>query len=110
MHDAAMLAEDLALEVDDVAAAGRIGPQPRDQVGVAAGRNEADVLAVGLVGDREAEATREVARFGLGQLAKGKAQKIELRLCGGVEEVALVAVTLAGAIQGTAGFVARDET
>ena len=63
-----------------------------------------------LVGDREAEAPREVSRFRLGQLAEGKTQEVELCLRGGVEEVALVAVTLACAIERTArrGRSGRD--
>ena len=56
MDDAVVAAEHLAVEIDDVAGRRRAGLQPLDHVGVAAGRHEADVLAVVLVGDREAEA------------------------------------------------------
>ncbi len=102
VHDAAVPPEDAAFEVDDVAAARGIRPEPFDQVGVATGRNEADVLAVGLFGDRQAEMAREVARFRLGQFAQGKAQQVELRPRRGEEEVALIAVALSSAIEGTA--------
>ena len=53
---------------------GSAGPQPLDHLGIMAGRHEADVLAVMLVGDRKAEATRQLARFRLGAVAERKAQ------------------------------------
>ena len=55
MDDAVVAAEHPAVEIDDVAGLGRARPQPLDDVGVAAGRHEADVLAVVLVGDRKPE-------------------------------------------------------
>ena len=57
-------------------------------------RHEADVLAVGLVGDSEPELARDAAHLLLGHVAERKAQEVELRLRGGEEEVALVAVEI----------------
>jgi hypothetical protein len=65
-----------------------------DHVGVAAGGHEADVLAVGLVGDGEAEA-RGISRtsaLGMGMPPSGKAQEVELLARGGEQEIALVAL------------------
>ena len=75
------------------------GLQPLDHVGVAAGRHEADVLAVVLVGDREAEAARQLARLRLGPVAERKAQEVELLAGGGEQEIALVALVVAGAVE-----------
>src|SRR5262249_44042391 len=46
MRNALMMAEHAATEIDDVAGLHRIRPQPADDIGVAPGRHEADVLAV----------------------------------------------------------------
>ena len=77
----------------------RARPQPLDHVGVAAAGHEADVLAVGLVGDGKPEAPRQLARLRLGALAERKAQELELLARGGEQEVALVALRLARAIK-----------
>ena len=63
------------------------------------GRHEADVLAVLLVGDRKAEAARQLARLRLGAIAEREAQQVELRARGGEQEIALVALGLARAIE-----------
>src|SRR5262249_46279845 len=47
--DAVVLPDHAAVEIDDLAGLHRVRPQPGDDVGVAAGRHEADVLAVVLV-------------------------------------------------------------
>ena len=103
MNDAVVAAQHIAIEIDDVARRGSAGLQPLDHVGVAAGRHEADVLAVVLVGDRQAEAPRVLARLGLGHLAERKAQVIELLMRGAEQEVALIALLFAGAVERTAG-------
>ena len=64
---------------------------------VAAGRHEADVLAVVLVGDGQAESAREFARLGLGVSPSGKRSMLELLARGGEQEIALVALRLARA-------------
>ena len=94
-----MPAEHAAVEIDDVAGLDRVRPQAADDVGVAAGRHEADVLAVLLVGDLETEATRQFARLGLGHVAERKAQVIELLARGREQEIALVAIGIGGADQ-----------
>src|SRR6202000_2011459 len=68
MRDALMAADDMAVEVDDVAGLHRVRPQPPDDVGIAPGRHEADVLAVMLVGDRKPEAPRPLAGLCLGHV------------------------------------------
>ena len=75
MDDAVMRAEHAAVEIDDVAGLGGPGPQALDHLGVAAGRHEADVLAVVLVGDRERESARKLARLRLGPVAERKAHR-----------------------------------
>ncbi len=99
MHDAPMGADDAAVEIDDIAGFDRIRPQPPDDVGVAPGRHEADVLAVVLVGDLEAEAARELAHLGLRSVAERKAQIVELVARGREQEIALVAIGVGGAEQ-----------
>ena len=76
-----------------------IRPQPADDVGIAPGRHEADVLAVLLVGDVKAEAPRQFARLRLGHVAERKAQIIELLARGREQEIALVAIGVGGADQ-----------
>ena len=99
MNDALMPADDAAVEVDDIAGLDRIRPQPADDVGIASGRHEADVLAVLLVGDRETEASRQFARLRLGHVAERKAQIVELLARGREQEIALVAIGVGGADQ-----------
>src|SRR3954447_9868668 len=111
MDDAAVAAEHAAVEVDDVAGARRPGLQPLDDLAVMALRYEADVLAVGLVGDAEPELPGEPARLGLAELAEREAQHLELLARRGVEEIALVALRIGGAEQGAAASrqrAARD--
>src|SRR5262249_36505663 len=63
MRNAVMRAEHLSVEVDDITGVHRIRLQPADDVGVAAGRHEADVLAVVLVGDLQTKAARMLAHL-----------------------------------------------
>src|SRR5260221_8756718 len=99
MDDAGMSAQHAAVKIDDVARLGRARLEPLDHLGVAARRHEADVLAVVLVGDREAEPARKLPRLGLGLVAKREAQRLELLARGGKEEIALIALLLARAIE-----------
>src|SRR5216683_4662087 len=102
MDDAGMAAEHAAVEVDDVAGLGGPGLEPLDHLAVAAGRHETDVLAVVLVGDREVEPARQLARLRLGLVAEREAQEIELLAGRGEQEIALITVLLAGAIEAAA--------
>ena len=99
MDDAGMRAQHVAVEIDDLAGFRRARLQPLDHVRVVAGRHEADVLAVVLVGDREAELARQFARLGLAAFAERKAQHLELLARGAEQEIALVALFFARAIQ-----------
>src|SRR5262249_383831 len=93
---------------DDVAGLGGAGLEPLDHLGVAAGRHEADVLAVVLVGNREAEGARQLTGLRLGPVAEREAQGIELRAGGGEQEIALGALLLARAKERAAA--ARQRT
>ena len=99
MGDAAMTAENPPGAVDDVARLGGFGAQHFDQPGIGALRHKADVLAVGLVGDHEAEMPGQRAGFVLGEAAQRKAQELELGAGRGKQEIALVAGAVAGAVQ-----------
>src|SRR5262249_30453606 len=99
MDDAGMPAQHAAVEIDDLARLGRARLEPLDHLGVAARRHEADVLAVVLVGDREAVPARKLPRLGLGLVAEREAQHLELLARGGKEEIALIALLLARAIE-----------
>ena len=104
-----MAAEHAAVVIDDVAWIGGARHQAFDYLGVAAGRDKADILAVVLVGHRQREPAGEFARFGLGLVAERKPQHGKLLARGGEQEVALVALFLAGTIErtGTVRLAAR---
>ena len=70
------------------------GPVP-ERVAVVAAGHEADLLALGLVGRGQAEAARDVADLGLGQLAEREPGVLELVLAQAVQEVGLVLVRVA---------------
>jgi len=90
-----MHAQDAAFEIDNVSGFRRARLQPFDDVGIVAGRHEADVLAVVLVGDRQPELARQFARLGLAAFAERKAQDVKLLARRAEQEVALVAPFLA---------------
>src|SRR5205814_7300048 len=99
VDDTVVAAEHAAVEIDDVARLGGARPEPLDHLGVAAGRDETDVLAVMLVGDRQPEAAGELARLGLGAFAQGEPQHLKLLARGGEQEIALVALGIACAVK-----------
>ena len=78
VDDAVVAAEHAAVEMRRCRRPGGVRLQPLDDVGVAALRHEADVLAVGLVGDGSPICARERAHLGLGQAAEREAQIVEL--------------------------------
>src|SRR6185436_18855807 len=92
--DTAMAANDLASRVDNFAGAVLIGEPPVDKTGGVAVRNEADLVAVRLVGDREAEPAGDVAHFGLPQMPDGKQRMSELILRQREEKIRLVLVAV----------------
>src|ERR1700716_138783 len=77
----------------------RLGPELLHQCGVVAVGYEADILAVGLVGDGEVETLGERPRLALGQGTERKAQEVELFLGGAEQEIALVARRIGAAMQ-----------
>src|SRR5262249_59632600 len=70
MDDSIMAAEHAAVEIDDFARCGGARTQPFDDVGIAAARHKADILAVLLIGDREPEAARQFTRLELGAVTE----------------------------------------
>jgi flagellar hook-length control protein FliK len=99
MNDAGMRAQHAAVEIDDRARFRRARLQPLDHLGVMTRRHEADVLAVMLLGDCQAEFAGKLTRLRLGAITERKAQQLELLTRGGEQEVALVALGLARAIE-----------
>ena len=99
MNDAVVMAEHTAIEVDDFARTGSARPQPLDDVGIMSGRHEADVLAVLLVGNRQAKTPCQITRLRFSAVTERKAQQIELRSRRGEQEIALIAFCFTRAIQ-----------
>ena len=95
-----MAAEHAAVDMDDVARFRRARQQPLDHVAVVAGGHEADVLAVGLVGDRRGQ-TRGRARApaAFGRPPSGKRSIASCSRRRGEQEIALVAVGIGGAVE-----------
>src|SRR3546814_270439 len=99
MDQPAMLAELAPCLVDDIARCVRLGPELLHQRRIIAIGDEADVLAVGLGGDPQAQFGRDLAHPRLGQRAEREAQEIELRGGGREMELALVARRIDRAVQ-----------
>src|SRR5437660_7701685 len=99
VDDALMAAQHAARQVDDIARRPGVRPQTLDDIGIAAGRNETDVLAVLLLGDRKTKFARKLAHPRLRKAAKRETQHFELLARRGEQEVALVALTLFGAME-----------
>src|SRR5579863_4297480 len=99
VNDAPMPTEHLARFVDDLPRLDCPGPELRDEIAVRAGRDEANILAVGLRRDREIKAPCQRARLVFAETAQGKAQIIELRASRREEKVALVARIVGGTVE-----------
>src|SRR3546814_6284964 len=84
---------------DLIARCVRLGPELLHQRRIIAIGDEADVLAVGLGGDPQAQFGRDLAHPRLGQRAEREAQEIELRGGGREQEIALVARRIDRAVQ-----------
>ena len=110
MDDARMPAEDAPVDMDDIARLGSLGHQALDHVAVASGGDEADVLAVRLVGVQEPVAPRKLAGLDLGKVAERKAKAGELLPGRREQEIALVALGVGRAVErpSAASVVARD--
>src|SRR5215468_9498821 len=99
MRNALVAAKHAAGKIDDVTGLHRIRAQAADDVGVAAGRNEADVLAVLLVGDLKAKAARQLAHLRLVHVAERETQEVELLARGREQKIALVAIGIGCTMQ-----------
>src|SRR6185437_9735887 len=111
MNDAGMPAEHLAVEIDDIAGFRRTRLQAFDNVRIVAGRNEADVLAVMLVGNCKTEAARKLSCLRLAAFAKRETQYLELFPGRTKQEITLIALFFACAIERSpaAGQGARSD-
>src|SRR5271169_4711086 len=78
MGDAAMTADHLARLVNYLAGLAGFRPQPLDQLRIGALWDKANVLAVGLVGDRQTEMPGQRTGLVLGQPPQRKTQEIKL--------------------------------
>src|SRR6516225_5948 len=99
VDDAGVPAEHATIDMHDVAGFRGAGLEALDHARVAPLWHEADVLTVRLVGHGQPEAARQIAYLGLAVAAKGKAQPRKLRARGREQEVALVALRVAGTIE-----------
>src|SRR5689334_16391982 len=94
-----MAAEHAAIDMNNIAGLGRARAQALDHLRIAPGRHKADVLAVGLVGDRQSKIARKPARRLLRAIAEGKAQEGKLLGRGRKQEIALIALLVGGAVK-----------
>ena len=95
-----MTAEYSPRGVDDLAGLRRIRPQPGDDAGIVPGRDEADVLAIRLLGDGQPEPRRcRPYRVLVGHAAQRKQTKSELLGRRGEQKPALVACRVRRAMQ-----------
>src|SRR5262245_16656212 len=83
----------------DVPGLGGARLQALDDTGIAALRDKADVLAVGLVGNRQRQALGQAAYFLFAVAAEREAKPVELAPRGGEKKVALVTLGVARAVQ-----------
>src|ERR687892_485289 len=99
IDDAVVPPEHPAVDMDDVAGLSGSGTQTLDHLRIAAGRHEADVLAVRLLRHGEPKVARELPRRLLLERAERETQKVELLPPGGEQEIALIALLVGGAIK-----------
>ncbi len=97
--DPFVAAQHPAVQMDDVPRLGALRAQAIDHGGVSPLGDEADVLAVGLLGDGQTQFGRRAADLALGQVTEREAQIVQLLGRGGEQEIALVARRIGGAAQ-----------
>ena len=100
-----MTAKLLAVDMQDRAAEIGVRSQFRDDIGIFAVGDKADVLAVLLVGHDESHFRGKRTDFGLGQVAERKAQIVQLVLCGGKQEIGLVPLGIDRTIERPMGAI-----
>src|SRR5262249_5023842 len=77
--------------IDDLSRVTRFRPQLLDEPRIGSLRNKADILAVGLIGNRQAETPSQCAGLPLGEPTQREAQKIEFGAGCGEQKIALIA-------------------
>src|SRR5262245_14623540 len=73
LADTSRLAPDAPRDMDDLAGFRRRRPEPRDDLGIAATRHAADILAIGLLRDRKPKLTGKLPGHPLAQGGEWKA-------------------------------------
>src|SRR5215470_6525616 len=91
MRDTAMSAKHAPRHIDDLSRVTRFRPQLLDEPRIGSLRNKADILAVGLIGNRQAETPSQCAGLPLGEPTQREAQKIEFGAGCGEQKIALIA-------------------
>ncbi len=92
--------QNAAFEVDNLAGFARARSQTRDEPGIIAVEDKADVLAVGLCGYSQPKLCGESPRFGFaGEPTQRKAQKSKLLAGGCEQEIRLIACGISGDMQ-----------
>ena len=116
MNDPGVASDNLARTVHDLSCRIRLGAEALDEAGIVAVGDEADVLAVGLVGHDQPRLGSQRPHLRLGQFADRKAQQGELLEGGPEQEIALVARGVAALVKlgpavahHTADIVAGDQ-
>src|SRR5262249_55569851 len=99
MDHAFVAAEYAAILVHDVALPYRFRLQLFHDPVITAFRHKTDVLAVGLVGNRQAKSRGDGAHVALFHAAERKAEKGELFRLRGKQKIALIARFIGGAVQ-----------
>ena len=103
VDDALVPADHAAIDMHDITRHSCLRAQLGDHVGIAAAGDEADVLAVGLGGDRETEFLGQSAHLRLCQAAEREVQPRQLVRRGRKQKVALVACSIRRPVQRWAG-------
>src|SRR5690606_32806073 len=92
VHDALVLADHMTIDMHDVAGRHGFWLQTLDNIGVSAGRDEADVLTVRPSGNRKIKLPGQGSDISLRQVAEWEPQHVQLLTGGREQEVTLIAV------------------
>src|SRR5215472_6654688 len=91
MRYTAMSAKHAPRHIDDLSRVTRFRPQLPDEPRIGSLRNKADILAIGLISNHQAETPRQRTGLLLGEPAQRETQKFELGAGRGEQKIALIA-------------------